>query len=297
MKAAFSERAVELAIEAASELAIDPTGAALIREAAAVTVDLPQAGVIARVEPPSGLASARRHTIAARILEQRGVPAARLVWGDRQPLVKPDGVVTLWHRVPIIPGVPSPEAMGRLARRMHTACSEGLPAETPDLDPFQPIPAWLDRSCDLPPPPRADELWERLDRLRDRWDVSVADDPLGITLVHGDFHVDNVVLTEQGAVMLDLEMSGRGPASWDLLAQEIAMRRYGGPASDYHRFCVGYGAELPDWQGTALLRQAYELHLVSWAVGHRDLSPEMAEQASVRLAGFLGDSNEPWTLI
>ena len=65
----------------------------------------------------------------------------------------------------------------------------------------------------------------------------------------------------------------------------------------YHRFCVGYGAELPDWQGTALLRQAYELHLVSWAVGHRDLSPEMAEQASVRLAGFLGDSNEPWTLI
>ena len=46
-----------------------------------------------------------------------------------------------------------------------------------------------------------------------------------------------------------------------------------------------------------MLRRAYELHLVSWAVGHRDLSPMLAGQASLRLASLLGHSDEPWTLI
>jgi len=294
---AFPARALELAIEAAREIGVDPADATVLRVAAAVTVDLPRAGVVARVEPPSGLVSARRQAIVARILERRRVPAARLVAPDRQPLVAPDGAVTLWRRLRIVAGSPSPEAMGRLACHLHTACADDLPANTPDLDPFQPVADWLERPNDLPPLPRADELWERLDRLRQRWGESVVDDPLGTTLVHGDFHVDNVVLTEQGAVMLDLEMAGRGPASWDLLAQEIAVRRYGEPSADYRRFCDAYGADLPTWEGGALLREAYELHLVSWAVGHRDLSPAMAEQATIRLAGFLGDSDEPWTLI
>ena len=39
------------------------------------------------------------------------------------------------------------------------------------------------------------------------------------------------------------------------------------------------------------------LALVAWAVGHRDVSPAMAEQAALRLAGFLGHDDEPWTLI
>jgi len=142
-----------------------------------------------------------------------------------------------------------------------------------------------------------DKLWQRLDLLRDRWDDALTGDPLGTVLVHGDFHADNVVLTEEGPALLDLEMAGRGPASWDLLAQELAMRRYGGPADDYRRFCAAYGADLPSWDGIALLQEAYELHLVSWAVGHRDLSPAMAEQAAIRLATFLGDSDKFWTLI
>jgi hypothetical protein len=297
VRAAFAERAVELAAEAAREIGVDPAGATVLRVASAVTVDLPRADIIARVERSRELTAAHRQAVAARILEQRRVPAGRLVAPDRQPLVRRDGVVTLWHRLRIVPGRPGPEALGRLARQLHTACADDLPAETPALDPFQPIPGWLSRPADLPLPPGVDALWQRLAELRDSWGETVADDPLGTVLVHGDFHADNVVLTEEGPAMLDLEMAGKGPASWDLMAQQLAVRRYGGPAADYDRFCAAYGAELPSWESVALLRQAYELHLVSWAVGHRDLSPAMAEQATIRLATFLGESDEPWTLI
>jgi hypothetical protein len=293
----FAERAVGLATDAARQVAIDPAGATVTRVAAAVTVELPRARVFARVDPPGGLAAARRQVIVARILEQRRVPAARLVAPDRQPLVSTAGAVTLWHRLRIVAGSPSPESMGRLARHLHTACAGDLPAGTPALDPFEPLSGWLNRPCDVPPPPGADELWARLDLLREEWDESGLDDPLGTVLVHGDFHADNVVLTAAGPAMLDLEMAGRGPASWDLLAQRLAVERYGGPIEDYHRFCAGYGAELPDSPTVDLLRQAYELHLVCWAIGHRDTSPAMAAEAPIRLATFLGKSDETWTLL
>ena len=57
------------------------------------------------------------------------------------------------------------------------------------------------------------------------------------------------------------------------------------------------GAELPDREAVTVLRQAYELHLVAWAVGHRDLSPALGEQAAVRMASLLGDTGETWTLV
>ena len=297
MTAGTAERALDLAVRAAREAARDPAGAVVLREAAAVTVELPRAGAVARVEAPGRSDAARRQAIVARILERRRVPAARLIAPEGQPLEMPGGAVTLWRRLNIIAGSPAPGQMGRLARRLHDACAEGLPAETPDLDPLRPVPIWLDRSSALPPPPGIEELRRRLDLLRERWDEAVTGDPLGTSLVHGDFHLDNVVLTERGPVMLDLETAGRGPASWDLIAQEVAVRRYGAPPADYREFLAGYGAEPPDRKASAVLRQAYELHLVAWALGHRDLSPALAEQASVRVADLLGDTGARWTLV
>ena len=274
----FPERALELAMEAAREVGVDPADASVLRVASAVTVELPHAEVIARVEPPSGLAAARRQAIAARILEQRGVPAARLVAADRQPLALRDGVVTLWRRLRILAGVPSPEALGRLARHLHTACVDNLPAETPALDPFEPLPGWLDRPCDLAPPPGTDELRRRLDQLRERWRQAAVTEAPGTVLVHGDYHADNVVLTDEGPVLLDLEMAGRGPAELGPARPAAG----GASATAARRRTTGASAtptvpSCPTRRTVELLQQAYELHLVCWAVGHRDTSPAMAD--------------------
>ncbi len=51
MTAAFAERAIELAVEAAREIDLDPAGATVLRVAAAVTVELPYAEVLARTLP------------------------------------------------------------------------------------------------------------------------------------------------------------------------------------------------------------------------------------------------------
>jgi hypothetical protein len=286
--------ALDAAIRAARECGVDPTDAAVLRVASAVTIELPRAAAIARVETPLGRSAAHRQVIAARILEERQVPAARLLAPERQPVELEGGVVTLWRRLEVLPGSPDPEAVGRITRQMHSACAADLPAETPDLDPFEPLSGWLER---LGEPPRARELEESLEELRRLWPQAAKEDPLGATLVHGDLNADNVVLTDQGPVLVDLEMAGRGPASWDLLGPWLAVRRYGADDEVYRRFCAGYGAELPATPAVALLQRTYELHLVCWAVGHRDLSPVMAEQAELRLATFLGESDRPWTLL
>ena len=293
----LGRRALELAAAAAREAGLEPAGAIVLRVAAAVTVELPRAAAVARVEAPRDLSAAEHQVAAARLCERRRVPAARLVAARLQPLVFADGIVTLWRRLRILDGTPGPEEMGRLARRLHRRCAADLPPDTPELDPFQPIAGWLDRPCGTPEPPGTDWLRERVERLRGQWPGAIAEDPLGTTLVHGDFHADNVVLTADGPVMLDLEMAGRGPASWDLVGQQVAVLRYGRPVEEFHRFCAAYGSELPDWPGVALLRESYELHLTGWAVGHRDLSPAMAEQAAVRVASLRGETDRSWTLL
>lgn len=151
--------------------------------------------------------------------------------------------------------------------------------------------------CALPPPPGTARLRRRLDRLRADWPEAVAADPLGTTLVHGDLNADNVALTAEGAKLLDLESAGKGPASWDLVARETEVRRYDARADEFRRFCAGYGAGLPDWSGLEVLRQAHELNLALWAVGHRDLPPALAEEAGIRVAVLLGEHDRPWTLV
>ncbi len=291
----FAERAVALAAEAARAIGADAGGASLLRLASAAHVELPRAGLVARIERPEAGWAVAAQLFAARFFEERGIRAARLVAAESQPFVLDGGIVTLWRRLRILPDACDAALLGRVARRLHAAGA--VPPQAPDLDPFAPIPAWLERAAAAGPVPEIDLLWRRLEQLRASWPEAIAGDPLGTVFVHGDLHADNVLLTPDGPTLVDLEMAGRGPAGWDLVPQLVALRRHGGRESDYRAFCEAYGAYLPDSPAAALLRQVYEFHVVAWALGHRGDSPAMAAEATVRLAGFLHGSDRPWTLI
>ncbi len=132
----LGDRAVGLATAAARDLGLNPAGAAIHRHIVSVHVELPAAGVIARVEARDRLAIAQLQVRVARLLESRKLPAARLVLPERQPLIYGDGVVTLWEAVVILERRPDAAVLGRLARRLHEATAGFLPAEIPDIDPL-----------------------------------------------------------------------------------------------------------------------------------------------------------------
>ena len=293
----LGDRAVGLATAAARDLGLNPAGVAIHRHIVSVHVELPAAGVMARVEARDRLAIAQRQVRASRFLESRKLPAARLVLPDRQPLIYGDGVVTLWEAVVILERQPDAAVLGLLARRLHEATAGALPAGIPDIEPLSLVRGWLPRLGTEPICEEVGKLWDELEWLERLWDEAIAGDPLGTVFVHGDFHQDNVVVTPEGPTILDLEEAGRGPASWDLVPHLVGVRRYGASEEVCRSFLDAYGSDPLKWEGTEILCRAYELLMIVWAIAHRHTSPEMAAEGELRLSSFLGSTDEPWKLL
>ena len=100
-----------------------------------------------------------------------------------------------------------------------------------------------------------------------------------------------------GPTMVDLEDSGSGVVSWDLVPQLVAVRRFGASQDSYHSFCDAYGADLMTWDGAETFCRTFELLLLSWAIANRDMSRQLEAEAALRLANFRGETNQPWTLL
>ena len=220
----------------------------------------------------------------------------RFPWIAPSDVLFADGAVTLWQRFRAV-SRPSLEAVGRAIRAMHDATRGSLP---PGLPPLHALDRTL-RSLDLPSPwsgtEELAELSHRAEEFVARWPEAVREDPLGTVLVHGDAHGENAVVTDRGVLLIDLEDTGVGPASWDFVPFTLGVKRFGVPPEDYRSFVAGYGAEPRDWPGFELMCRVYEMHIVTWAMACSGQSPEMAAEAKVRVAGALGRSTERWTLM
>ena len=291
------DRALELAVAAASRAGLNAEGATVLRRRTSVIIELPAADAVARVEPAGAVAVAELQVVAARLLEACAVPAARLIVPDLQPVVYAAGSVTLWHRLTILAGEPSPATLGHLARHLHEATRGSLSTEIPELDPISTTRDLLGRAANGGRFGGIEDLWEEFYQLAAAWDRIADEDPLGTALVHGDYSVGNVLLTPDGPTLVDLEDSGGGAVSWDLVPQMVAVRRFGASPASYRSFCDAYGADLMTWEGADTLCRTFELAILSWAIANCDTSPQMEAEAALRLASFRGETDQPWTLL
>ena len=262
----------------------------MIRSCNAVLVDLPEARLVARVESLGGEAVSRRIASAARHFARCGAPTLRLIHAEPP--------VTLWPSLAHGPTIAARE-LGALIRELHDRTREPDDPELLPLCPFLEIRALLAR---LASDPRFDPrdhhaLTEHTDALELRWRALAGDDPLGRVLVHGDVHTDNVMLADGEPVLIDLELAGVGPATWDFVQLGAAVHRYGLRPARFDQFAAGYGADPRSWVGFEVLRDSYELLAVAWAAAYRHRSPAFAREARIRVDGLLGRADATWTLI
>lgn len=291
--------AVEAACRVAFESGFDVGGAGVWRAGSAVLVGLPDARVVARVDPHARAASAHRQVVVSEVLAEQGIPAITVTGPFDQPVLTDAGVITLWVWLDVVPGAEvSPRVLGQVARSLHDATRGG----EPDVDDFALLAATateLDRAETLGRTADADValLRGRLAGLADQWSL-VDDDPLGIALVHGDLHRHNVVMTPTGPVLTDLELAGVGPVCADIVPHVVAVRRYGAPPHVLDDFLAGYGLEAGGWPGFEVLVQAYELWVTVWAVANRGGSRALDDEAEVRLERWRPGSRytRPWSL-
>lgn len=277
----------------------DLVGAGILRGGRSVLVGLPAVPAVARVDADE--ARARRQVVVAERLEEAGVPALRPLRGAGRARWPAAGGVTAWRWEHATGEGVTPGELGRLARRLHdrTRTRPGAAGE-PRLDPLAAV---ADQLAGLPGDRDARRLSEVHDRLAPRWHEAAAADPLGwAAVVHGDLHAGNVVATAAGPVLVDLELAGVGPCSYDVAPQLVAHARYGHTAVELEAFLAAYGADPRPWPGLAVLVETYELWVTAWAVAHRHRSARHGREAERRMRRWRGEppstgSSVPWELL
>jgi hypothetical protein len=289
----YRQRSLELAVAAGRRAGLDVTDARVSRLRSTVQVELPCAKVVARVEPYNRVAMAYKQVQVVRFWSSQAAPIAPLVRPELQPFVFTDGAVTLWVQLQSKGSVDLHE-LGQTVRALHEAFRRAPDTALPRLDPFADILARIEWPTDWLADADRAELRRRAETLGHWWQERSADDPLGTLLVHGDLSVTNSVKTDQGALLVDLEDAGIGPASWDLAPATVGVRRFGESQAELERFFYGYGADPRGWTGYETICQIYELSVALWALRCSEMSPALAEEAMVRVAGSLGRSQRQW---
>lgn len=293
----LSETALNRAIDAGQQAGLDTDEAVVVRVRSSTHVELPRAGVLARVESPGKASLAARQVAIASVWVSRGAPVSTLVCPQLQPFIFDNASVTLWQKLDGCPAT-EPADLGRTVQTLHSATRNNSPADLPALDYLTDIADWIDRRTDWPAEADRAEFEQRYVRLKHWWDSEAMADPLGVLLVHGDIHRDNTIVTaDRGVVLVDLEDSGIGPASWDLVPLAVGVRRFGDSPEDFRAFITGYGSNPFLWSGFERLCEIYELSITVWAIRCAVNSPEVLEQAQVRVEGLLGRNDQTWTML
>jgi Ser/Thr protein kinase RdoA (MazF antagonist) len=118
----------------------------------------------------------------------------------------------------------------------------------------------------------------------------------GPVVCHGDVHPGNVVMTADGATLIDWDLLCWAPPGWDHGPMLTWASRWGGDGHEYPAFAAGYGRSLAD--DPAAIAVA-ELRLVAATLMRLDAGladPAAMPEAQLRLRYWRGDDDAPpWT--
>ncbi len=250
--------------------------------------------VVVRVRPRAEEPVAAREVAVGLALADADVPVTALVAPAGQPWVIGGSVVTAWSWSAAT-GSADPAELGALARLLAERTSGGPAHEVPRFDPLTAV----RRAVEHVPvgDDQADAIRRLAHGLGPAWAAAADSDPAGAAIVHGDLHRDNVVVTDGGPLLTDLELAGSGPPSYDAAPAVVAVDRYGDDPSALDAFFTALGRDPRGWEGFGACVAVYELWVTAWAVGVRDRSPELAREAARRVTSLVDHDHHPWHLL
>jgi aminoglycoside phosphotransferase (APT) family kinase protein len=228
---------------------------------------------------------AGREVDVARWLASHGFPASRAYRGIAQPTEAAGHPVTFWEFIEGRDGDRSDiavfaELLARLHRLPHP---EGF--TLPPEDPLGRVGRRLEAASVTEPDKeflltRLEALQAELPRLRF---------PLPTGPVHGDAHVQNLIITAGGPVVIDFERFARGHPEWDLSMTATEYQTAGWwTQEEYARFAAAYGFDVTSWDGYPVLRAAHELKMTSWLAQNISESREVADEVAARIGTLRG---------
>ena len=249
----------------------------VLRASLNVIVWLRPEPIVARIQAGTGLVrgtEALGDSLAlAAFLAAAGLPVCAPASGvDPGPHVGETGhAITLWNHVEVVDDVPDPADVGRSLADIHVAAVDF----TGPMRHVGPL-AEIDRLTALAVRKRPADA-ARLRSLRARIQVP----NLPAQPVHGDAHLDNVVMTPKGICWMDWEESWRGPRAWDLAALDHRRHVLGEQMEEIGQAFDGYGAYDPD--EVEAWAPAVALWAAAWGVVDAVGTGEVSRRTAQRL--------------
>ncbi|MFJ9749671.1 phosphotransferase enzyme family protein [Streptomyces chartreusis] len=291
-----SARAARVMAAACRAAGLDGRDAELIRLGENALFRLASVPVIARVaRGEEWLNKARVEVAVSRWLEEEGFPAARIVEDLDQPFLIDGHPVTFWHLIVEGDRKATYRELGRVLRDLHAlTVPEGL--VLPSFAPFDKQQLRLDRAVI----PHDDKVFlrKRWRELQDKYAELAFETPKGP--VHGDAHVQNLMVDDQGCVILiDFEAFCYDHPEWDLMVTAVEHHSLGWQTGEqYADFVAAYGRDLYDWPGYETLRGIQEFGMTTWLMQNVQEDEETAAEYRRRIAGLRNDDAprhwRPW---
>lgn len=275
---------------------LDGRGAELIRLGENALFRLASAPVVVRVARGERyLRTARTEVAVSRWLVEEGFPAARIVEDLEQPLLVEGHPVTFWHLIVEGERKATYGELGGILRDLHSlALPDGL--SLPSFHPFDKQELRIDRAVI----PEDDRLFlrKRWRELQDKYAELRFETPKGP--VHGDAHVQNLMVDDQGRVLLiDFEAFCYDHPEWDLMVTAVEHHSLGWQTDEqYAEFVAAYGRDLFDWPGYETLRGIQEFGMTTWLMQNVQEDEGTAAEYRRRIAGLRDDQGprdwRPW---
>jgi Ser/Thr protein kinase RdoA (MazF antagonist) len=273
---------------------LDPTGARLLRHHTNAVYRLAQQPVIVKISRPgASLHRLRRSVRLAEYLADVKVPAV-CPWPElEQPVTVDQRHATLWVAVDGLRPARA-EDLAEPLRLLHAATGpQNL--DFPAFDPFAAVASSLTRPNMLD----SDELSflaAHAATLRADYAALSFDQPQ--TVIHGDAHHSNCIVSPTGSVLADLESACLGPAEWDLVTVAVHCQRFGHPPEEYRAFTARYGRDVEDWPGVRTLAAVRELRMITTNAWKSAPGTSAAEEVHRRISELrAGSRSRIWQLL
>jgi aminoglycoside phosphotransferase (APT) family kinase protein len=275
---------------------IDDRGAELIRLGENALFRLASAPVIVRVaRGEEWLPKARTEVAVSRWLAEEGFLAARIVEDLEQPFLVEGHPVTFWHLIVESDRKATYGELGGILRDLHSLT---VPDDLvlPSFSPFDKQELRIERAVI----PEDDKVFlrKRWRELQDRFAELKFETQKGP--VHGDAHVQNLMVDDQGRVILiDFEAFCYDHPEWDLMVTAVEHHSLGWQTDEqYADFVAAYGRDLYDWHGYETLRGIQEFGMTTWLMQNVQEDEETAAEYRRRIVALRNDDAprnwRPW---
>lgn len=279
------------AVEAAYRGGLAVDGAWVLRVGENGVVVLPAAGALARViRDQEQLPHVEHEMAVAQWLASVAVPTAVPLLPS--PTLVDGYVVSFWEYL-LDAASADLVTLARCLKQLHAVSppDNGLLAQ---VDPFTRFDDRLVGGVTLSKEDRA-FLTEYREELATQWERSSFE--LGVSVVHGDAHMDNLLLTGEGRLaFVDLETVAIGPPEWDLTLTALYYECGWFSAGDYNDFADAYGYDVRRSRAWPVLRGIRMLRMITWlaqsAGDHRDREAQLRHRIATLRDGT---APEGWT--